>query len=115
MTAYAFVQYGDIASVVTALRDMDGEHIGKNKVKLGFGKSMPTVCVWLAGLAASACVEKVLCRQFSRYGAVAQCIVDAARCRALVYFDSVEQAQQAVSEMRGRTLATNKIQVRPHT
>ena len=34
MSAYAFVQYADITSVVRALRKMDGEHIGANKIKV---------------------------------------------------------------------------------
>ncbi len=34
MSAYAFVQYSDIQSVVRALRKMDGEHIGSNKIKV---------------------------------------------------------------------------------
>ena len=34
VSAYAFVQYSDITSVVRALRKMDGEHIGANKIKV---------------------------------------------------------------------------------
>ena len=33
-SAYAFVQYTDISSVVQALREMEGEHIGANKIKV---------------------------------------------------------------------------------
>lgn len=33
-TAFAFVQYVDIVSVVAALREMEGEHIGINKIKV---------------------------------------------------------------------------------
>lgn len=29
---------------------MDGEHLGANRIKLGFGKSMPTSCVWVDGI-----------------------------------------------------------------
>ena len=36
LTAYAFVQFDDIASVVSALRDMDGEHIGNNEIKVWY-------------------------------------------------------------------------------
>lgn len=34
ISAYAFVQYADITSVVKALRTMDGEHLGANKIKV---------------------------------------------------------------------------------
>jgi hypothetical protein len=29
---------------------MDGEHLGNNRIKLGFGKSMATNCVWVDGI-----------------------------------------------------------------
>lgn len=32
------------------MRSMDGEHLGANRIKLGFGKSMPTLCVWVDGI-----------------------------------------------------------------
>lgn len=50
MSSYAFCQYSDIGSVVKAMRSMDGEHLGANRIKLGFGKSMPTSCVWVDGI-----------------------------------------------------------------
>lgn len=39
LSCYAFVQYDDIKSVVQALRDMDGEFIGKNKIKVNVAES----------------------------------------------------------------------------
>ena len=33
-SAFAFVQYTDITSVVHALREMEGKHIGANKIKV---------------------------------------------------------------------------------
>ena len=33
-TAFGFVQYVDIVSVVNALKAMEGEHIGTNKIKV---------------------------------------------------------------------------------
>lgn len=50
VSSYAFCQYSDISSVVKAMRSMDGEHLGSNRIKLGFGKSMPTSCVWVDGI-----------------------------------------------------------------
>ena len=97
---YAFVQYSDIASVCKAIKKMDGEYLGSNRLKvehsqremykisglcnnknsfclfllyfslkLGFGKSMPTTCVWLDGLTNSI-TEQYLTRHFCRYGHV---------------------------------------------
>uniref|UniRef100_A0A8C2I8Q8 Msx2-interacting protein n=1 Tax=Cyprinus carpio TaxID=7962 RepID=A0A8C2I8Q8_CYPCA len=66
---YAFVQYSDIASVCKAIKKMDGEYLGANRLKLGFGKSMPTACVWLDGLTSNI-TEQYLTRHFCRYGPV---------------------------------------------
>ncbi|XP_013914800.1 PREDICTED: msx2-interacting protein-like [Thamnophis sirtalis] len=66
---YAFLQFSDIASVCKAIKKMDGEYLGNNRLKLGFGKSMPTNCVWLDGLATSL-TDQYLTRHFCRYGPV---------------------------------------------
>ncbi|GIY80433.1 protein split ends [Caerostris extrusa] len=102
-TSYAFIQYSDIASVVKAMRKLDGENLGANRIKLlGFGKSMPTNCVWLDGVADA--TDKYLTRHFNRYGIVIYTAVDKERGHALVFYETVEFAQIAVSEMRGRIL-----------
>ena len=81
-----------------------------SSIQLGFGKSMPTNCVWLDGIASSV-TEKYLGKLFGRYGPVNYAIIDRSRGLALVYFDSVDYAQHAVNEMRGRLVAGKKLQV----
>jgi RNA recognition motif-containing protein len=108
--AYAFCQYADIASVVRAMRHLDGEQVGNTRVKLGFGKSMPTNCVWLHGVAESV-AEKFLARHMSRFGHVSYAAIDRERCNGLVFYDQVSCAQAAVQELRGRALAGRKLQV----
>ncbi|CAL1268079.1 unnamed protein product [Larinioides sclopetarius] len=109
-SSYAFIQYSDIASVVKAMRKLDGENLGANRIKLGFGKSMPTNCVWLDGIVDSVS-DKFLARHFSRFGIVAYTAIDREKGHALVFYESVEFAQIAVSEMRGRILQGKKLQV----
>ena len=79
-------------------------------LQLGFGKSMPTVCVWLEGIGEQVS-EKFLLHHFLRFGFVQSVYVDRKTGRALVYYDNVENAQRAVAEMRGRTVADRRIQV----
>ncbi|XP_058445864.1 protein split ends isoform X3 [Malaya genurostris] len=110
VSAYAFCQYSDIVSVVKAMRKMDGEHLGSNRIKLGFGKSMPTNCVWIDGIADSV-GEGYLKSQFDHFGAVSQVTIDRDRKLALVFFEQVQCAQVAVKEMRGATLRGRKLQV----
>ncbi|KAM7353691.1 spen family transcriptional repressor split ends isoform 2-T2 [Cochliomyia hominivorax] len=110
MSAYAFCQYSDIVSVVKAMRKMDGEHLGNNRIKLGFGKSMPTNCVWIDGIGEKIS-ESHLQSQFSRYGAVSKVVVDRQRQLSLVLYEQIQYAQTAVKEMRGATLRGRKLQV----
>ncbi|XP_008196762.1 protein split ends isoform X1 [Tribolium castaneum] len=107
--SYAFCQYSDIVSVVKAIRAMDGEHLGNNRIKLGFGKSMPTNCVWVDGVLD--CNEKYLRIQFEQFGAISKVHVDRDKGQALVFYEQVVGAQLAVNKMRGFSLKGNKIQV----
>lgn len=108
--AYAFCQYSDIVSVVRAMRKMDGEHLGNTRVKLGFGKSMPTNCVWIDGI--SDCVaENQLHSHFSCYGNIQTVQIDRERKLALIFYDQIGCAQTAVKEMRGVIFKGHKLQI----
>lgn len=110
MSSYAFCQYADISSVVKAMRSMDGEHLGSNRIKLGFGKSMPTTCVWVDGI--GECVsEKYLNMQFHQFGPINQAVIDRERGHALVFYEQMNCAQVAVKEMRGASLRGRRLQV----
>ena len=78
--------------------------------QLGFGKSMPTNCVWLDCLPETI-TEKKLMEAFDRYGIVSHSVIDRIKLRALVYFENLEYAQHAVNEMRGRQLGSKKANV----
>ena len=68
---------------------------------------MPTNCVWI-DCVADTVKENFLCRQFGRYGPVSRSVVDRSKGRALIYFDDMENAVYAVSEMRGRIINGKK-------
>ncbi|CAL9704726.1 unnamed protein product [Knipowitschia caucasica] len=107
---YAFVQYSDIASVCKAIKKMDGEYLGSNRLKLGFGKSMPTTCVWLDGLASNI-TEQYLTRHFCRYGHVVKVVLDRLKGMALILYNNTDFAQTAVRETKGWKVGGNKIKV----
>nr|XP_015829897.2 msx2-interacting protein isoform X1 [Nothobranchius furzeri] len=107
---YAFVQYADIASVCKAIKKMDGEYLGNNRLKLGFGKSMPTTCVWINGLTPNI-TEQYLTRHFLRYGHVVKVVFDRLKGMALILYNNTEFAQTAVRETKGWKLGGNKIKV----
>ncbi|XP_075045850.1 msx2-interacting protein isoform X2 [Mixophyes fleayi] len=107
---YAFLQYCDITSVCKAIKKMDGEYLGKNRLKLGFGKSMPTNCVWIDGLSSSV-TEQYLTRHFTRYGPVLKVVYDRLKGMALVLYNEIEFAQAAVKETKGRKIGGNLVKV----
>lgn len=110
VSSYAFCQYSDIVSVVKAIRAMDGEHLGNNRIKLGFGKSMPTTCVWIDGISENIS-DKYLTMQFDQYGPINQIVINRDKGHALIFFDNVQFAQNAVKEMRGIQLRGKKLQI----
>jgi RNA recognition motif-containing protein len=71
---------------------------------------MPTVCVWLEDISDTVS-EKSLAQQFSRQGVVTSTYIDRKTGRGLVFFETVDQAQRAVLEMRGRTIKDRRLQV----
>lgn len=107
--AYAFIQYADINSVVRALHKAESIKIGGKPVKLGFGKSQPTQCLWLSNLP-SGTTDGFLANHFKRYGTVAYIFLHPQQLRALVYFETVESAQKALSEQKNRIIAGRKLQ-----
>ncbi|XP_053378964.1 msx2-interacting protein-like isoform X2 [Mercenaria mercenaria] len=110
VTAYAFIQFTDITSVVKALKDLDGTTWGSTKLKVGFGKSMATPVVWLGNLADTV-HEGFLCKQFARFGALSHTVVDRENHKGLVFFMNVESAQYALPEMRNRIWNGKKIHI----
>ncbi|KAB0802253.1 hypothetical protein PPYR_04439 [Photinus pyralis] len=110
VSSYAFCQYSDIISVVKAIRAMDGEHLGNNRIKLGFGKSMPTNCVWLDGVVDSV-NEKYLTLQFDSFGPITEVKIDRDKGQGLIFYDQVVNAQAAVAKMRGVNMRGRKMQV----
>ena len=90
---------------------MDGYNFGFNKLKLGFGKSMPTVCVWLKseGMKMS---ERELMRTVSSWATPTCCIIDKLKRRALLFMESVDGAQAIVQKFKeGGKLNDKNVQV----
>ncbi|XP_078095104.1 msx2-interacting protein isoform X8 [Mustelus asterias] len=92
--------YGDLRNIF--------ERFGE--IVLGFGKSMPTNCVWLDGLSSNI-TEQYLSRHFCRYGPVLKIVLDRQKGMALVLYDEIECAQTAVQETKGRKIGGNRIKV----
>ncbi|KAJ1079873.1 hypothetical protein NDU88_000105 [Pleurodeles waltl] len=101
---YGFVQFADLLSVSRAFREMEGQRLGRNKVALGFGKNLPTACVWLYGLLGTGLTEKALVRHFRHYGTLLRVLHDTAKGTALLLYKDRYSAAVAVSKMRRATV-----------
>jgi len=75
---------------------------------------MATSCVWLADVD-DTMSEKFLADEFSRYGVVTATYIDRRLSRALVFFDGVEHARRAVSEIKSRPVRDRRLQVSADT
>ncbi|ESO10711.1 hypothetical protein HELRODRAFT_72109, partial [Helobdella robusta] len=111
-TCYAFIQFDNIRSVVQALREMDDEMINNNKIKVGFGKSMPTNCVWLEGIDHTVSEKFLALQHLTAFGHIIGMYIDRKTTRALIFYESVDQSIMAVGELRGRLVNDKRIQVR---
>ncbi|XP_076804995.1 uncharacterized protein LOC143448925 isoform X4 [Clavelina lepadiformis] len=107
---YAFLQYTDIASVVKAIQKMDGEKLGKNTLKLGFGKTVMSSCIWVEGVTDSF-TENYLASCFQKFGPVEHVVIDRSRGQALIFYLKYEQAQQAVTNMKGRKMNGSRLKL----
>lgn len=65
--------------------------ISGQRVRLAFGLSVATKCVWCDGVGADV-TEKMLQQEFAQYGKIQDLIIDRSRGHALVYFDQVTLA-----------------------
>lgn len=103
--AYAFIQFTDIVSVVKALKKMED-----NK-KVGWGKTMATNCVWCDNLPEKIS-ERSLSVHFARAGPVKHISINREKGQALLFFDTVDFAQNAITDLRGKPLLNRRLQVR---
>uniref|UniRef100_A0A915ILT6 RRM domain-containing protein n=1 Tax=Romanomermis culicivorax TaxID=13658 RepID=A0A915ILT6_ROMCU len=108
---FAFVQFTDILSVVKAIHAMEQDgYIGNNKVKVGFGKPLPSPMVWMCELPDHVSSE-YLSRKMNFYGAITDILIDKVLHQSLITYDCIESAQAAVQDMKGRTVCNRKVQI----
>ncbi|XP_065061229.1 msx2-interacting protein-like isoform X2 [Rhopilema esculentum] len=110
ITTYAFLQFVDINGAMRAKHRMDREFIGRNRIKVGYGRGTPTNVLWLGNLPQNP-TEGQIQRQFHPFGYVKRVIFDRQCCQGLLSFDTVDAATAAFENMRGRFVLGRKILV----
>lgn len=97
---YAFVKFADLDVAAKARVDMQGEIIGRNRVKIGYGKSQQTTRLWVGGLGQWTSIVE-LEREFDRFGAIRKIDYEKGDDHAYILYDSLDAASVAAREMRG--------------
>ena len=107
---YAFVKFSDLDVAAKAKVEMQGEIIGHNRVKIGYGKSQQTTRLWVGGLGPWTSITD-LEREFDRFGAIRRIDYKKSDDHAYILYDSLDAASVAAREMRGFTLNDRRLKI----
>merc|ERR1712226_353166 len=98
--AYAFIRYENLDQAHRAKKELSGQYIGKFRCKIGYGKVNATTKVWV-GCLGPWCSENVLWKEFDRFGSIKKIEFQKGDTQAHIFYEVIDAAQAAVSEMRG--------------
>lgn len=109
-STYAFVKFIDLDVATKAKHAMQGCFVGRNRVKIGYGKSMPTTRLWVGGLGSWTSLPEVE-REFDRFGAIRRIDHNKGDNHAFILYDSLDAASVAAREMRGFQLNGRRLKI----
>jgi RNA-binding protein 15 len=109
-STYAFVKFIDLDVATKAKVAMQGSFFGRNQVKIGYGKSMPTTRLWIGGLGSWTSIVE-LEREFDRFGAIRRIDYNKGHDHAFILYDSLDAASVAAREMRGFQLNGRRLKI----
>ena len=109
-STYAFVKFIDLDVATKAKVAMQGSFFGRNRVKIGYGKSMPTTRLWIGGLGSWTSIVE-LEREFDRFGAIRRIDYNKGHDHAFILYDSLDAASVAAREMRGFKLNGRRLKI----
>ncbi|CAH1782990.1 unnamed protein product [Owenia fusiformis] len=101
--AYAFIRYLSLDDAHRAKREVSGQYIGRYECKIGYGKAIPSACLWVGGLGPWISME-TLETEFDRFGVINKILWPPGRDFAFVLLGSIDAAQAAAQNMRGVAL-----------
>ena len=101
--AYAFIRFVNLDMAFRAKVEMSGQTIGRHQCRIGYGKFIPSPCLWVGGIG-SWLTPDTLGRVFGRHATVQRVEWPAGKNYAFVVFASIEEARLALAAMRGAPL-----------
>ncbi|KAF8562311.1 hypothetical protein P879_04303 [Paragonimus westermani] len=105
--SYAFVRFENVDMAYRAKATMSGRRLRSIHCKIGFGKPIPSQCLYVSGLGPSMSTE-AFHQLLSRFGQVTQLDWPSDRAYAQVMFDSCEAACNANNNLKGFAIGDRK-------
>ena len=101
--AYAFIRFANLDMAFRAKVEMSGQTVGRHQCRIGYGKLIPSTCLWVGGIGPWLTPE-ALGRVFARHAAVQHVDWPAGKNYAYVVCASIDEARSVLVAMRGAPL-----------
>jgi len=101
--SYAFIKFTDIQDAARAKEELNGYQMGKNVLKIGYGKGVMSHRIWVGGLGSWTKASE-LEKEFDRFGKITKLDYNEGEYHAYVMFESLDAASSALSGMKGYPL-----------
>ncbi|KAM9326807.1 putative RNA-binding protein 15B [Gastrophryne carolinensis] len=107
---YAFLKFQNLDMAHRAKLAMSGRLLGRNAMKIGYGKANPSTRLWVGGLGPSTSMA-TLAREFDRFGSIRTVDYVKGDSFAYIQYESLDAAQAACTQMRGFQLGDRRLRV----
>ncbi|KAM9860116.1 RNA-binding protein 15-like [Aulostomus maculatus] len=97
---YGFIKFENLDMAHRAKLAMSGKVVGRNPIKIGYGKPTPTNRLWVGGLGPWVPLT-ALAKEFDRFGTIRNIDYRKGEVWAYIQYESLDAAQAACNHMRG--------------
>lgn len=99
-STYGFLKFENLDMAHRAKISMSAKVVGRNPIKIGYGKATPTTRLWVGGLGPWVPLA-ALAREFDRFGTIRTIDYRKGDAWAYIQYESLDAAQAACTHMRG--------------
>lgn len=100
VSTYGFLKFENLDMAHRAKLSMSGKVVGRNPIKIGYGKATPSTRLWVGGLGPWVPLA-ALAREFDRFGTIRTIDYRKGHTWAYIQYESLDAAQAACTHMRG--------------
>ncbi|XP_068183349.1 RNA-binding protein 15 [Antennarius striatus] len=100
VSTYGFLKFENLDMAHRAKLNMSGKVVGRNHLKIGYGKATPSTRLWVGGLGPWVPLA-ALAREFDRFGTIRTIDYRKGDTWAYIQYESLDAAQAACTHMRG--------------